>query len=142
MAITGGCLCRAVRYEVDAAPVTVRTCWCRTCQYVSGGSAAVNVVFPSDKIRIMGATREYEIVADSGTRMSRAFCPACGSPMFTRADTRPHLISVRAGTLDDPEIGRPQLTIWTSEAPSWACINPDIPSDERQPSAAVLAGKS
>ena len=142
MAVTGGCLCKAVRYEVDAEPVTVRTCWCRACQYMSAGSAAVNVVFPSAKIRITGATSEYEGLADSGTHMFRAFCPACGTPLFGRADTRPHLISVRAGTLDDPELGRPQLTIWTSEAPSRACINPDIPSDERQPSDAVLAGKS
>ena len=142
MAITGGCLCKAVRYEASAEPVTVRTCWCRTCQYVSAGSATVNVVFPSDKIRITGTTAEYESIADSGTHMFRAFCPGCGTPLFTRSDARPHLIGVRAGSLDDPELGRPQLTIWTSRAPSWACIDPGIPRDERQPSAAVLAGKA
>ena len=109
---------------------------------MSAGSAAVNVVFTSDRIRITGATNEYESIADSCMHMFRAFCPACGTPLFGRANTRPHLISVRAGTLDDPELGRPQVTIWTSRAPSWACINPDIPSEDTQPSAAALAGKA
>jgi hypothetical protein len=38
---------------------------------------------------------------------------------------------VRAGTLDDPEVGKPQITIWTSSAPSWAVSDPNIPSLER-----------
>ena len=40
--------------------------------------------------------------------------------------------SERAGTLDDPEIGKPQMTIWTSSAPSWAVFDPNIQQDERQ----------
>jgi hypothetical protein len=35
---------------------------------------------------------------------------------------------VRAGTLDDPEIGRPGMTIWISSAPSWAVFDPNIPT--------------
>jgi hypothetical protein len=33
---------------------------------------------------------------------------------------------VRVGALDDPEVARPQMTIWTSAAPSWACFAADI----------------
>ena len=29
MEITGGCLCRAVRYSISAEPVVTRVCWCR-----------------------------------------------------------------------------------------------------------------
>ena len=42
------------------------------------------------------------------------------------------MIGVRAGTLDDPEIGKPQMTIWTSSAPSWAVFDPNIQRDEKQ----------
>lgn len=49
------------------------------------------------------------------------------------AEQRPHLMFVRAGVLDDRSIAAPQMTIWTSEAPEWACINPDIPTVEGQP---------
>jgi hypothetical protein len=42
------------------------------------------------------------------------------------------MIGVRAGTLDDPEIGKPQITIWTSSAPSWAVFDANIQQDEKQ----------
>jgi hypothetical protein len=51
--------------------------------------------------------------------------------MFTQADTRMHYIGVRAGTLDEPDLGKPQVTIWTSSAPSWACFDPDLPREEK-----------
>ena len=82
---------------------------------------------------IEGETRRYRSVAESGNAMQRSFCPTCGTPLFSEAEARPHLIYARAGTLDDPEIGKPDLTIWTAQAPSWACIDDAIPSIEGQP---------
>ena len=49
MAITGGCLCGAVRFEIEAdAPLGVRQCWCRVCQYLGAGSGTVNAIFRKD----------------------------------------------------------------------------------------------
>ncbi|GIK96607.1 MAG: aldehyde-activating protein [Alphaproteobacteria bacterium] len=132
MEITGGCLCGAVRYRVAAQPITTRTCWCRLCQYIGAGTATVNVCFPSDAVAVTGETKDYCSVADSGNVMHRRFCPACGTHLFSAAEARPHLVYVRAGTLDDPEIARPEVTIWTSRAPSWACIDDGIPRLEGQ----------
>jgi hypothetical protein len=44
---------------------------------------------------------------------------------------------VRAGTLDDPELARPSVTIWTSSAPSWACFDERLAKVERQPPPAA-----
>jgi hypothetical protein len=133
MNITGGCLCRAVRYSVTAAPIVTRACWCRLCQYIGAGSGTVNVCFPTEAITVSGELREYRSVADSGNPMVRRFCPLCGTHLFTGTVARPHLMFVRAGTLDDPELVRPAMTIWTSSAPSWACFDEGIPKVERQP---------
>ncbi len=130
--ITGGCLCRAVRYAIAAEPITVRTCWCRVCQYIGAGSATVNVCFPSDAVTVEGDLGDYRSIADSGNVMHRRFCPVCGTPLFSAAGARPNLVFVRAGTLDDPQIARPEITIWTSQAPGWACIADDIPRLEHQ----------
>ena len=92
MLITGGCLCRAVRFQASAAPIVTRVCWCRLCQYLGAGSGTVNACFPSE------------------------------------AESRPHLIFVRAGTLDNPEVAQPAATIWTARAPTWACIDSRLPS--------------
>src|ERR1700733_12828747 len=132
-AITGGCLCKSVRYEILADPIVTRTCWCRLCQYIGAGSATVNTAFLKEAISIDGETRDYQCTADSGHAMHRRFCPNCGTHLFSEAEARPHLIFVRAGTLDNPEIAKPVLSIWTSEAPSWACIDTRIPHIEHQP---------
>ena len=129
----GGCLCGAVRIAVSADPLLTRLCWCRLCQSLAAGNATVNVVFPSDKVTVEGEVRWYDSRAESGNAMSRGFCPACGTPLFSKADARPHLLIVRAGALHDPELLPPQGTIWTDEAPAWAHIDPDLPQFPRQP---------
>lgn len=133
MAVTGGCLCKAVRYEIAAEPIVTRTCWCRLCQYIGAGNATVNAAFPKSAITISGEVSDYRSVADSGSVMHRSFCPACGTHLFSEAEPRPHVIFVRAGTLDDPELARPAATIWTARAPTWACIDDSIPRFEGQP---------
>ncbi len=132
-AIRGGCLCKAVRYESTAEPVITRVCWCRDCQYVGAGSGTVNVFFRTESFSRHGETGDYRSVADSGNVMHRQFCRQCGTPLFTSAEARPHVIGVRAGTLDDPNLVQPAMTIWTSSAPRWACIAESIPRVERQP---------
>ena len=137
MEIAGGCLCSSVRYRVTAEPIVTRTCWCRLCQYLGAGGATVNVCFPSSAIAIEGELRDYRSIADSGNVMHRRFCPTCGTHLFSEAESRPHLIFVRAGTLDDPSIAKPAMTIWTSQAPGWACIDQSIPRAEGQPPPAA-----
>jgi hypothetical protein len=137
MESTGGCLCGAVRYRATAEPIVTRVCWCRVCQYVGAGSGTVNVCFPSAAVSTEGVLQDYELTADSGNRMHRRFCPTCGTHVFTASEARPHLVFVRVGTLDDPEIAQPAMTIWTESAPSWACFDERLPKVARQPPPAA-----
>ena len=127
MTTTGGCLCKAVRFSFNTSPVAARTCWCRLCQYLAAGNATVNICFKAESLTESGEVRWYESEADSGNHMRRGFCPVCGTPLYSKTQSRPHLIFVRAGTLDNPNLMPPQGTIWVKEAPDWACINPDLP---------------
>ena len=137
MEVTGGCLCRQVRYRITAAPIVTRVCWCRVCQYLASGNGTVNVCFPTSAITIEGEMKDYRSVADSGNVMHRRFCPSCGTALFSEAEARPHLLFVRAGTLDNAEVAQPSATIWTSSAPTWACINESLPKIEKQPPPAA-----
>ena len=93
----------------------------------------MNVFFPTTTFTVKGETRTYKSVADSGNIILRRFCPECGTPLFTAAEARPHLIGVRVGTLDDPNLVEPAMTIWTASAPRWACISASIPRVEHAP---------
>lgn len=127
METTGGCLCGKIRFRIAAPPIAMRLCWCRVCQYFAAGNASVNVVFPSDALTIDGEPRDYSSVADSGTRMHRRFCPECGTHLFSEAESRPHLVIVRNGVLDDRALLKPGATIWTDSAPEWAWIDETLP---------------
>jgi hypothetical protein len=134
MAITGGCLCGMVRFTVAAdAPVGVRQCWCRVCQYLGAGSGAVGALFPKDAVTVSGPLTDFVIRADSGSVMHRRFCARCGTPIFSEAEPRPNHIFVRVGALDDPNLAAPAATIWTRSAPVWACFDPNLPKIEGQP---------
>ena len=133
MTITGGCLCKAVRYAISEEPKAVRACWCRLCQYLGAGSGTVNAVFSRDAITITGETRDYASTADSGSHMHRRFCPACGTHLFSEAEERPHLIVVRVGSLDEPGRVQPGGIIWAAAAPPWAKLDPALPQVPGQP---------
>jgi len=135
--ISGGCLCGAVRYRSTASPITTRVCWCRVCQYIGAGSGTVNTCFRTETFSVEGELRDYRSIAESGNIMHRRFCPTCGTHLFSEAESRPHLVFVRVGTLDDPEAVRPAMTIWTSAAPEWACFDEKLPKVERQPPPAA-----
>ena len=134
MAITGGCLCGAVRFTIEAdAPLGVRQCWCRVCQYLGAGSGTVNAIFPKGALTVAGPLTDYVSRADSGSTMHRRFCARCGTDVFSEAEERPTVIFVRAGTLDDPNQATPTATIWTKSAPKWACFDPSLPEVEGHP---------
>jgi hypothetical protein len=125
--MSGGCRCGAVRYRSSAKPLMARVCWCRDCQYLGAGSGTVNVVFPKATFLISGALSDYTSRSDAGNVMHRKFCPTCGTPLFSEAEARPEVIIARAGTLDDPNLVTPGMTIWTGSAPGWACIDNTLP---------------
>ena len=137
MTITGKCLCGAVRWESTEPPIITRWCWCRDCQYLGAGSGTVNTCFRTASFKVTGKTTDYLSAADSGNRMHRKFCSKCGTPLFSEAESRPHLVFVRTGTLDDPNLAKPAMTLWTSSAPRWACMDPGVPKVEKQPPPAA-----
>lgn len=117
--MTGGCLCGAVRYTSDAVPVYQLMCHCRDCQKVSGGAYAPIVFLPAELVEVTGSVSFFESKGSSGKTISRGFCPVCGSHLFGRLERLPGLLSIRAGTLDDPAQFKPALHIHTSQAAPW-----------------------
>jgi len=137
MVVTGKCLCGSVHWRSSEPPIVTRVCWCRACQYLGAGSGTVNACFRTATFTVTGPTSDFPSVADSGNRMHRRFCPSCGTPLFSEAEARPHLIFVRVGTFDDPDAAAPAMTIWSASAPRWACFDSALPRVDGQPPPAA-----
>jgi hypothetical protein len=129
---TGSCLCGAVQYTVSGEPVITRICWCRVCQKISGNGTA-NAIFPSSAIEVTGSMSCFTSSADSGNHISRYFCPSCGSHLFASSSVSPQFRVVRLGTLHDPSSIKPEINMWSSSAPSWACLDATLKCEARQP---------
>jgi hypothetical protein len=132
MAASGGCLCGAVRYEYSGALGGAGYCHCSDCRRISGSAFGVSVRARAELFRIVaGSPREYVKVSDSGRPVARYFCGDCGSPLFTRPPLHPETVFIKAGSLDDPTLVRPDRQAWTISRVDWADIDPAVASYER-----------
>lgn len=121
MTLTGGCLCGAIRFTVDADPIANYLCHCTDCQRASGGPYAACVLVPAEALRVEhGNPRRFERPAPSGNIVVRESCDECGSPLFSNSPSRPDWRVVRAGSFDDRRAVAPALHIWVDSALPWA----------------------
>lgn len=132
-AYTGGCACGALRYEIAAEPLMSGHCQCRDCQRESGTSHASQMAFPRAAAKISGDASFWQKAADSGNIIARAFCPTCGSPVYSTNPGMPDLIFIRAASLDEPARFRPQMVVWTRSGQEWDIVDPKLPRFETMP---------
>lgn len=129
---TGRCLCGAVSFTLTSEPLATRICWCRDCQHLAA-NGTVNILIPAETLTVSGPLSEHTTKADSGSEITRQFCPSCGAHLFAKSSARPQFRVVRVGNLDEPSSVQPSVNIWTASAPGWACLDPELERLERQP---------
>lgn len=102
-------------------------CHCRDCRYASGGAPANILVAQTSGFALLSGAdllRGYTVEADSGRKVTREFCAACGTPMFERLDIlEPGAMLIKVGTVDDQDGLKLEATAWTKSAPAWASID-------------------
>lgn len=123
--MTGGCACRAIRYEIRAEPIRMLKCHCRDCQRASGSAYAALMVVPKETFRVEGELRYFELIGGSGMPISRSFCPQCGSPVVVMLAAVPEVVVIQAASLDDPSRFTPTYELFTSCAHPWDLMLPD-----------------
>ena len=122
--VTGGCLCGAVRYSIDAEPLPGRQllCHCVDCQKQTGTAFVSGIAFPADNVVVTGPVTTYtQPGGQSGEAMNRRFCTRCGSPIMIDKDGTGRKL-IMAGTLDDKTLFRPVLNLFCEQAPHWVVM--------------------
>jgi hypothetical protein len=116
MTMTGGCYCKAVRYEVAGEPRFKGICFCRECQHVSGGNGNIFMLIGADTLKYTkGAPKRFKR-ADLPGANTREFCGECGTHLTTLLAGDPTGIVLKVGSLDDPSaFGAPQAVLYKSE---------------------------
>ena len=102
MHIEGECHCGAITYEANINPEKVVVCHCTDCQKLSG-TAFRTVVFTEDENFDLksGELKTYIKIAESGNERIQAFCPNCGSPIYsTSVGEAPKTLGLRVGAIN------------------------------------------
>jgi hypothetical protein len=123
---TGGCACRAIRYEIATEPLTAGHCQCRDCQHMTGAGHASMMAFPEAAVRLTGTPKFHDSKADSGNVASRGFCATCGAFVVAKTSGMKGILTIAAGSLDEPARFTPQLVVYTSSGHMWDQVDPAL----------------
>jgi hypothetical protein len=122
----GSCLCGSVRYEVDGELGDFGYCHCASCRKASGTAYGANVPVERARFRLVsGAATLREYASSTGKR--RAFCSACGSPIYAYLEASPDVLRLRLGSLDTPFTRTPRAHTWVSDKAPWEPIEGTVP---------------
>jgi hypothetical protein len=124
MALSGGCLCGAVRYETDAEPYGAGLCHCVTCRKASGAPMTAWFSVKAEDLRLTGELRKHR----SSDHAVRSFCPGCGTQLLFDDARYPDEVDVSIASLDDPDPVRPEKHIWTRSQLNWVRLADGLPS--------------
>ena len=123
MKIDGACHCGHIRIEGEADPEKTTICHCTDCQAGSGSAFRVSVPVPGATFKMTGQPTTYlKTTSDSGNPRLQAFCPRCGSPIYSTSpgDGLQPSYMVRVGILRQRKDFVPKQQIWFRSAMPWA----------------------
>ena len=132
MKVTGSCHCGAVAYSAVVDPARVGICHCTDCQRLTGTAYRVTVAAAqSDFVLERGTPAVYVKLGERGTRRAQAFCPSCGSPLYTYDADAPEEMGLRVGGIDQRQDLVPRRQIWCRSALEWSMDIRSLPGRDR-----------
>jgi hypothetical protein len=128
--IRGGCLCGAVRFELESAVGPFEMCHCSRCRKVSGSAFMAGIgVRRSDFRWVCGREliKVYEApLLESPPAYRVCFCTICGSCVPDPEDGS-EAFEIAAGLLDDDPQLQPDKHIFVELKAPWFQISDGLP---------------
>ena len=132
----GRCGCGQVRYTIAAPRLpVVYACHCTDCQTHSGSAFALQMPLYEAMLAVTGELISGERTQPSGAIGTIFACRKCLVRIYSKNSTRPGMVTIRAGTLDDSKQVVPKFHLWTSSKQSWVVISESAVALEEQPAS-------
>lgn len=135
MRIDGACHCGFIKIEGEADPQKTQICHCTDCQTGTGSAFRVSIPVPGTTFKMAGQPTLYvKTTADSGRPRVQAFCPKCGSPIYstTPGEGVQPSYTVRVGILRQRDQLIPRRQNWFRSARAWVIELGAVPKNEKQ----------
>jgi hypothetical protein len=121
--LEGGCLCGAIRYQVEGAPSSISVCHCRSCRLASGAPTVGWFVITRSQFTLRSGTPS---IYRSSAEVRRGFCGDCGTQLTYAHESASDTIELTAASLDEPAVFEPTKEIWLSEKIPWSAVNTSL----------------
>ena len=123
MKLNGSCHCGFITFEAEGDPEKVSLCHCTDCQAGTGTAFRTNIRVAGEHFKMLSGTPTVYVktTADSGNPRAQAFCPRCGSPIYstTPGEGQQASYMVRVGTLRERGQLMPKMQNWARSALPW-----------------------
>jgi hypothetical protein len=124
-ALSGGCLCGAVRFELTQPAKAAGYCHCTRCQRRTGTGSSVQARIDGRTLRLVAGAESVKSWRHPDGGFEKCFCGHCGGHLFSRNPQDATQISVRLGAFDgDPGV-RPSWRAYVAYASTWEPIPDD-----------------
>jgi hypothetical protein len=120
ISVQGGCVCGAVRIEID---VPARWAWhdhSAASRHAQGAAYATYVGSWRSRCRILEGEERITRFEDSARRTTRSFCARCGTPLFYERARAPQMVNIPRAVFEGGTGREPRYHIAIDEVPEWA----------------------
>ena len=121
MSRNAGCICGAVRIEVDTDTGLLINCHCRSCRHAHGAAFVTTTPVADAKFRIVRGEDAVQ------RHVGRFFCRECGTRLFNRSEEHAGITMLIVACLDEEPAGKAAMHLNVETAAPWYEILDDAP---------------
>ena len=101
-------------------------CHCSQCRKAQGRAFATNENVEAEKFKFISG--ESELTGfKSAPGETKYFCKHCGSPIISKAESKPNNIRIRLGVIESDIVERPVAHIFVTSKANWEDIEGELP---------------
>lgn len=116
----GGCVCGAVRFEIDVPAVWAWHDHSRASRRAQGAAYATYVGTWKSRFRLIEGADAVTRFEQVETGAVRSFCARCGAPLFYERAKAPKMLNIPRALFDSGVGREPRYHRFVEETPEWA----------------------
>jgi len=122
----GSCLCGGISFNIHGPLAPIQVCHCSQCRQAQGGPVATNIPVEASAFEFLQGQELLQHYESSPGKI-RAFCKVCGSPLYSKRDSLPGVLRIRAGLLQEPITSHLAFHAFINSKAGWWPIVPGAP---------------
>lgn len=116
---SGGCVCGAVRFEIDVPAFWAWHDHSKASQHAQGSACVTYVGCWRSRFRVLKGARSISRFEDKESRSVRSFCRTCGTPLFYERSHSPKMVNIPRALFESGTGREPRYHIRIEESPEW-----------------------